>query len=122
MKPLFIATLIAVTGLCNVHAQTFGEGMTTPTAEEIHKLLAGNAFTVDRPDGNHWRLEFKANGYYFINTHSGFADSGQWKVENGKLCSQPQKSAAGCSEARLNNGLLVFKRANGEIVTYKPKV
>jgi hypothetical protein len=121
MKPLIFALLIAATGFSNLHAQSFGEGMTTPSVEEMHKLLSGNAFTVDRPDGNHWKIEFKANGYYFMNTNSGYSDSGEWKVENGKLCAQPKKTPAGCSEAKLNNGLLVLKRPNGEIVTYKPK-
>jgi hypothetical protein len=121
MKSLIVASLIAVTGLINVHAQAFGEGMTTPSAEEIHKLLSGNAFTAERPDGNHWKMEFKANGYYFLNTNSGYSDSGEWKVENGKLCAVPKKTPAACSEARLSNGLLVLKRTNGEIVTYKPK-
>jgi hypothetical protein len=121
MKRLFLATLAAASALLNVHAQTFGEGMTTLSAEELKTILAGNDFTVERPDGNHWRLQFKSNGYYFVNTSNGFADSGEWKAENGKLCAQPKKGTPGCSDARLDKGVLTFKRPNGEIVVYKRK-
>ena len=121
MKRLILAALVAVSAILNVHAQTFGEGMTTPSAEELKTILAGNIFTVDRPDGNHWRLEFKSNGYYFANTTSGFADSGEWTVESGKFCVQAKKGTSGCNEARLDKGVLTMKRPNGEIIIYKRK-
>ncbi len=121
MKRLMFATLLAASTVFNAQAQTFGEGMATPTADELKTLLAGNNFTVERPDGNHWRLEFKSNGYYFVNTSNGFADSGEWKTENGKLCSAPKKGTAACNDTRVSNGQVVLKRTNGEIVTYKRK-
>jgi hypothetical protein len=121
MKRLFLAALVAASALLNVQAQTFGEGMATPSADELKTLLAGNTFTVDRPDGNHWRLEFKSNGYFFVNTNSGYADSGEWKTEDGKICSQPKKGTAACNEVRMDKGALTLKRTNGEIVIYKRK-
>jgi hypothetical protein len=121
MKRLILAALVAASASLNLHAQTFGEGMTTPSAQELKTLLAGNNFTVDRPDGNHWRLAFKSNGYFFVNTNSGYADSGEWKVEDGKLCAQPKNGTPGCNEARLDKGVLTMKRPNGEIITYKRK-
>jgi hypothetical protein len=121
MKRLFLAAMVAATALLNVHAQTFEEGMATPSAEELKTILAGNSFTVDRPDGNHWRLEFKSNGYFFINVGSNYADSGEWKTENGKLCTTPRKSPAACNDTRVSNGAVVMKRTNGEIITYKRK-
>jgi hypothetical protein len=121
MKLRFFTALVAASALWNVQAQTFGEGTTTPSAEELKTLLAGNIFTVDRPDGNHWRLEFKSNGYFFVNTNSGYADSGEWKTEDGKICSQPKKGAAACNEVRMDKGALTLKRTNGEIVIYKRK-
>jgi hypothetical protein len=121
MKRIFLATLMAASAGLTVHAQTFGEGMTTPSAQELKTLLAGNDFIVDRPDGNHWRLQFKSNGYFFINTNSGYADSGEWKVEDGKICSQPKKGAPACNEIRMDKGALTLKRTNGEIIVYKRK-
>jgi hypothetical protein len=119
MKRLLFAAVVAATTLLPVQAQSFEEGMATPSAEELKTILAGNKFTVDRADGNHWRLEFKSNGYYFINVGSGYADSGEWKTENGKLCTSPRKTPAACNDIRLNNGAVLLKRTNGEIVTYK---
>jgi hypothetical protein len=80
MKSLCIAALVAASALLTAHAQSFDEGATTPSAEELKTLLAGQIFTVNRPDGNNWRLEFKANGYFFVNTNSGYADSGEWNL------------------------------------------
>lgn len=121
MKRLFLAAVVAASALLNVHAQTFAEGVTTPSAEELKTILAGNNFTVDRPDGNHWRLQFKSNGYYFVNTSNGFADSGEWKTEDGKICSQPKRGAPACNEVRMDKGALTLKRTNGEIIIYTRK-
>jgi hypothetical protein len=121
MKSICISAALAASALFNAQAQTFGEGMSTPSTEELTTILAGNTFTVDRVDGNHWRIEFKGNGYYFVNTNSGFSDSGEWKADSGKLCAQPKKGTAGCSDVRLHNGVLTLKRTNGEIVIYKRK-
>jgi hypothetical protein len=91
-----------------------------PATEEVQALLANKVFRVTRADGNHWRLQFKDNGYYFINTAQGFADDGRWRVEVSRLCIEPRKGTAGCSEVRMVGGQLHLKRAtNGEIVHYE---
>lgn len=119
MRFLCVTALLAASAMFNANAQAFGEGMSTPTADELKTMLTGNNFTVDRADGNHWRLQFKSNGYYFVNTSNGFSDSGEWKVDSGKLCAQPKKSPPGCSDVRVNNGVITLKRPNGEVVVYK---
>jgi hypothetical protein len=121
MKSLCVASLVAASALSNAHAQSFEEGAITPSAEELKTILSGNTFTVDRPDGNHWRLEFKGNGYFFINIGSSYADSGEWKTEDGKLCTSPKKTASACNDTRVTKGVVVMKRTNGEIITYKRK-
>jgi hypothetical protein len=81
-----------------------------PTAEEMQAHLTNKVFRVTRADGNHWRLQFKDNGYYFVNTVQGFADDGRWRVEGSRLCAEPRKGAAGCSEVRMVGGQLHLKR------------
>lgn len=117
---LLLALLLSFTSSHSL-AQTFEETAPPPSADEIHKILAGNLFSVSLADGSSWRLEFNRNGYFFINTTSGHVDSGKWRTEDGKLCVEPRKTPAACNDARVNQGLLTVKRLSGEIVVYRPK-
>lgn len=67
-----------------------------------------------------WRLDFRSNGYAFIDVSNGFRDSGKWRVEGSALCSEWQRlPAAACSEIRLAGGVLHLKRSNSEIVSLR---
>ena len=79
--------------------------------------VAGKAFAFKGADGVSLRIEYKANGYAFINTSRGFSDSGKWHVDGSTLCVDWQKAKGGCSEARLRGDSLYVRRtSNGEIV------
>ena len=88
------------------------------TAETLRERVAGKVFKVKPADGSEWRLDYKANGYAFIDTSRGFRDSGTWKVEGTQLCVEWKRSSnGGCSEARLKGDTLYVKRsANGEVI------
>jgi len=89
----------------------------SPSAETLRGKLAGNTFKVRVADGNAWRLQYKANGYAFLDTANGFRDTGTWRVEDGKLCGEWRKVNGGCNEVRLKGEALYLKRtANGEVV------
>ena len=66
------------------------------------------------------RMEFKDNGYVFVNAANGSTDSGKWRVEGSSICSELRRAAGGCSEVRLVVGeLLYLKRlSNGEVVPF----
>ena len=119
-RTALIAFATTVTG-SSIHAQTFDEAATPPTAVEIQTILSGNVFSVQVADGSSWRVQFNKNGYYFFNASSGYSDDGEWRTEDGKLCVKPKKTAAACNEARVSQGLLVLKRLSGEIVVYRLK-
>lgn len=102
-------------------AQDFPAGATTPLAADVERHLSGKTFTVAIADGSTWRLEYRANGYFFINTSRGFNNSGQWQAEDGRLCSRPRSSARSCNEVRLVDSVLQLKRDNGEIVQFVEK-
>ena len=113
-----------VLGLCaaaGTSAQGFPDGASTPNAEELHKRLGGNVFTVKLTDGTSWRLEFKSNGYFFVDTSSGFRGDGQWSAEEGKLCSHLRGRDRTCNDARVHNGVLHLKRDSGEFIQYLPR-
>ncbi len=98
-------------------AQDFPEGSTAPPAPELQTMLTGKVFDVKLPTGGNWRFQIDANGYFYVDTPRG-QDSGKWKVEDGKLCTEPKKSNASCNEMRVKDGLLFMKRDNGQIVEF----
>lgn len=123
MQRLF--TLIAGTGLAmaglNAQAQAFPEGATTPGADEVRKHLEGKVFNVALAEGIAWRLEYKSNGYFFVNTSTGFNGSGQWQAEDGRLCGQLRGADRNCNDVRFVQGLMHLRRLNGEVIQLRPK-
>ncbi len=63
------------------------------------------------------------DGDYFVNiAPSGFSDSGKWRIEESKICTEPQKTAASCNEVRtLGEALVVKRAANGEVIRLDPQ-
>lgn len=117
MRYLFLT--IAVLSL-SVQAQnsmptTFPEGTSTPKADELRVRLSGNVFSVKPFSGPNWRLQYKEGGYYFVNVGS-YSDTGDWKTEDGKLCSKGQKGAASCNEVRATPESIYLKRDSGEVI------
>jgi len=123
MQRLF--TLLAGTGLAiagaTADAQTFPEGASTPDAAAVRKHIEGKVFDVALADGTSWRLEYKSNGYFFVNTSTGFNGSGQWQAEDGRLCGQLRGGDRSCNDVRFANELMHLKRNSGEVIQYRPK-
>ena len=90
------------------------------TNEALRERVAGKAFRVKPQDGNTMRLEYRTGGYAYIDTSTGFRDSGPWRVEEGKLCADWGKVTGGCSEVRAVGDALYIKRvSNGEVLAFK---
>lgn len=101
---------------------TFPDGAVPATAEQLKARLTDRVYGARMTNGDDWRFEYKANGYFFLNTGRGYADSGKWRVEEGKFCAEMQKTGAACSEMRIVNDVPYMKRAsNGEVVALQPK-
>ncbi len=115
--PVLVGVGLAFASLA-AHSQQFPEGASTPTATEVKQYLADKVFKVKLEDGNSWRLEYKSNGYFYVNTNTGFNGSGQWQAEDGRLCAQLKDRDRTCSDVRLHQDLLHVKRASGEIIQY----
>jgi len=83
----------------------------------IREQLAGKTYTVKPSDGTTWRLEFKADGYAFLDTSRGYRDSGKWRIDVNSWCIELQKSGLACSELRRKGDVFYYRRiSNGEIV------
>lgn len=112
-----IAAALLLTAFSAV-AQAFPEGSLPPTAAELTQRLSGKVISVKLANGGSWRLEYKANGYMFLNAGNGASDSGEWTVEDGKLCSKLRRFGGSCNEMRALGDALYMKRDSGEIVQF----
>lgn len=102
-------------------AAEFPDGATVPSAEELRQHLGDKIFNLAMTNGGTMRVDYKSNGYFFVNTSSRFQGKGQWRAENGRLCTQLQDAAENCNDVRLANDQLVLKRVDGEIVPLVPR-
>ena len=97
------------------------DGSVPITKDDLQQRVAGKAFTVRLADGTHWDIAFTSAGGLSVETSKGFKGSGDWKADEGKLCSQMRAQDLRCGEARLFENFLYVKRADGEVIKYVPK-
>lgn len=102
-------------------ALSFPTEATTLSAGEIKKRLEDRVFDVKLASGVTWRLEYKSNGYFYVNTSQGFNLSGTWSTEDGMLCAQIQGREHSCSEVRNHQDVVHVKRNSGEIIRLVPR-
>ena len=105
----------------SAHAQDFPDSATPASTAELTSRLTSKQFTVQLKNGVTWRLEFNNNGYFFLDTSTGGKATGTWRAEDGKLCSQVRGGDPQCNEARLHDGFLYIRRADGEVIKYLPR-
>ena len=124
MKRLIVALASWVAVAAAAQAVPSGEfpaGSAAVEAGALREHLAGKVFRAQPASGPGWRLEYKANGYVFLDTTAGFRDTGRWSVEENRLCSTWERATSGCSEARLKAGVVYVRRtSNGEVVALVP--
>ena len=113
--------LIACISLSGAFAQEFPEGATAVADNDLKKRISDTVFDVKLADGVTWRLEYKSNGFFFVDTSRGFRGDGKWSIDNGKLCGQLRGRDHSCNELRLVRDILHMKRDSGEIVQLIPR-
>ena len=116
---LAIQATISVSALAQTTLPTEYPADSKPVlGDELKSLLSGRVFTVKTVRDGDWRLEFKDNGYAFLDTAGGYRDSGKWWVEAGKWCVHLSKGSEACSDMRSIGSTHYYKRAsNLEIVS-----
>ncbi|MGE0099498.1 MAG: hypothetical protein AB7S86_14240 [Hydrogenophaga sp.] len=113
-----VAMVLSIGSTSLVLGAEFPEGATKPNAEELKQRLADKIFDVKLANGGSWRLEYKSNGYFFINTNTNFNGTGDWHTEDGKICGNLRGRGPACNDARLFNGVIHYLRDNGEVVQF----
>jgi hypothetical protein len=91
------------------------------SADALKQKVSGKTFAVKLANGTSWKLEYKSNGYYFVNTSTGFNGSGAWQVTEGQLCGQPRGEPMTCNDVRERADGLVLKRQSGEVIVLVPQ-
>jgi hypothetical protein len=90
------------------------------TAEELKTAINGKVLLADYHSGQVWRIQFRADGYFFFNL-GNFSDSGKWSVKESQVCTEGQKSGSNCGDYRMKDGNLYLKRPNGEVLKFTTK-
>lgn len=89
--------------------------------DTLQQRLTDKVYRAKLADGSTWRLEYKSNGYAFLNTGTGFSDTGKWSVQGSQLCSEWRRASSGCLETRATSDVVYVKRSNtGEVVALRP--
>ena len=91
------------------------------SAAALKDAIAGRTFNVELADGSRWRLEYKTNGYFFVNTSSGFNGTGDWRAEDARLRTRLRGGDLSCNEVRDAGGVLHLKRDSGEVIALKAR-
>lgn len=96
----------------------FPADVSAANAATLRERFAGKVLRGQPKQGAGWRLDFRGNGWAFVDTTSGGRDTGRWETEDGRLCLTWQRGKGrDCSEVRIVGDRLLIKRSsNGEIV------
>mgnify|MGYP001003140650 CR=1 FL=1 len=123
MRTLVLSLLAATAASC-AFSQTatggFPDGAMPLAPDDLAKALGDKLFHVQPASGPAWRLQYNANGYWFVNVGT-FSDTGKWSVKDSTICAEGKQIAASCSDVRTKDGALYLKRGSGEIVKLEPR-
>ena len=90
------------------------------SGNQISQVFSDKRYSVRLSDGSTWRLDYKSNGYFFVNTSTGFNGSGTWKIKEDQVCTDGKGMNASCGVVHKRGDSLFMKRsANGEIIELK---
>ncbi|HMS06423.1 MAG TPA: hypothetical protein PKD73_11615 [Burkholderiaceae bacterium] len=71
----FIAGLVLIPLLAQ--AAEFPDGASVPSAEELKQRVGDKVFNMAAANGGTMRVDYKSNGYFFVNTSWRFQGKGQ---------------------------------------------
>lgn len=89
--------------------------------DALRQRMAGKSFKAVAADGVEMRLQYKNDGFAFVDTSRGFRDTGKWRVEGKNVCVEWNRAPSGCSEARAKGEFVHIRRiSTPEVLTLKP--
>ena len=118
---LSLSALAVASALAQTAPKEFPAEGTIPPAAAVKERFAGKVYAATLADGTRWRLDYKSNGYFFVDTSTGFRGTGDWHADDGKLCSRLRGGNASCNEVREVGEVIYLKRDSGEVIALTPK-
>ena len=118
---LSLSSLAVASALAQTVPKEFPAEGTIAPAAALKERFAGKVYAVTLADGTRWRLDYKSNGYFFVDTSTGFRGTGDWHADDGKLCSRLRGGNASCNEVREVGEVIYLKRDSGEVIALTPK-
>ncbi len=92
------------------------------TGEALNARFAGKVFDYVIPASRaSFRMEYNASGHAFVNGGNGLNDSGAYRIEGSRICTDWKKIPAGCVEVRVKGPLLYAQRSDGSWATMTPR-
>ena len=122
MRALLWVTLLPLSAVAQSAMPTeFPADSAVLPADALQQRIAGKVYKARLTDGATWRVEYKANGYVFLNTGTGFSDTGKWSIKGEQLCTEWNRATSGCLETRASSEAIYIRRTNtGEVVALRP--
>lgn len=87
-----------------------------PKAAELSERLNG-VWTTRLANGVGWRMDFRDNGFLYMDVSNGARDTGKWRTEDGRVCFEFRQFPSSCSPWRIAGERLYVKRDSGEVLT-----
>lgn len=101
---------------------TFPPEAKVVTGDGLKALVSGKTFRAQPSSGPAWKIQYRDNGFAYLDVANGYRDTGKWRIDGGMLCADWQKTAnpTPCNEVReISPGTLILLRGNGELLTMK---
>lgn len=98
----------------------FPDGAEVASAAQLRERIADKVMHVQLADGSSFRIDYRGNGYAYLDTSSGFRDTGKWRAEDGKLCYEWRRAPSSCGEVKFKGDAIYVKRTNGDVVALTP--
>lgn len=118
-----LVTLALASAFASVAASAadgFPDGAKTLSAAEVKQRFSDKIFTTKLASGVSWRLEYKSDGYFYVDTSTGFRGAGQWQAADGQLCGQLKGRDHSCNEVRVHQDQLLVQQKTGEVLVFAP--
>lgn len=116
LTPALVLSAIALDANAQDMKRQFPDGATPIPDATLKEKLSGKTFAQFSSDNVKWTYEYKDNGFFKLSSTSNVLQTGTWRAENGKLCTQPRAMAMVCGEARVAADVIYVRRENGEVV------